>query len=468
MTTRSVRMDGGSIETAPRPCRHGTPRFEHPWSGSPDTCGTVVVVGAGKMGLSLVAQYLSHGWRTIAVDIDDAVVEGVNAGRSHIGAEPMVAELVASAAASGQLRASTDGAAAAAVADVVIVIVPVVISDDGTPDRRSITAAIDGIARGLQAGTLVIVETTVPVGDTRGVVVPHLEAGSGLASDGGPEGLYVAFSPERLYSGAALANLATYPKLVGGIGSASTGRATAFYQSVLDAEVVTMSSAEAAELSKLAETTYRDVNIALANELARVADRAGVDITEVIAAANSQPYSHLHSPGMGVGGHCIPVYPHFLLSTDPDLALVSLSRAINDGQVGRAMAILEQALGGLAEASILVLGLTYRHGVKELAFSRGVALVEQLMQAGAHVHAYDPLMSREELQSLGTQPWAWGVPLPDVSAVITQTADPAFLELRMDWFPNVRLVLDGRNSLSPQDIDEGVQYRGIGVRRAQR
>ena len=132
------------------------------------------------------------------------------------------------------------------------------------------------------------------------------------------------------------------------------------------------------------------------------------------------------------------------------------------------MAILEQALGGLAEASILVLGLTYRHGVKELAFSRGAALVEQLMQAGAHVHAYDPLMSREELQSLGTQPWAWGVPLPDVSAVITQTADPAFLELRMDWFPNVRLVLDGRNSLRPQDIDEGVQYRGIGVRRAQR
>ncbi len=127
----------------------------------------------------------------------------------------------------------------------------------------------------------------------------------------------LAFSPERLYSGAALRNLATYPKLVGGLGPASRDRAAAFYDSVLDAEIVAMSSAEAAEFSKLADTTYRDVNIALANEFANYADRIGVDLTEVIAAANSQPYSHIHQPGIGVGGHCIPVYPHFLLDRAP-------------------------------------------------------------------------------------------------------------------------------------------------------
>ena len=175
-------------------------------------------------------------------------------------------------------------------------------------------AAVESIVPGVHAGSLVIFETTLPVGDTRDRYAPRLAEASGLALE---ETLFVAFSPERLYSGAALRNLATYPKLVGGLGAASTARAAAFYESVLDAEVVAMSSAEAAEFAKLADTTYRDVNIALANEFARYADRIGVDITEVIAAANSQPYSHIHQPGLGVGGHCIPVYPHFLLDRAP-------------------------------------------------------------------------------------------------------------------------------------------------------
>src|SRR5207247_4342198 len=171
--------------------------------------------------------------------------------------------------------------------------------------------------------SLVIFETTLPVGDTRDRFTPRLAEASGLHAD---EDFFVAFSPERLYSGAALRNLATYPKLVGGIGPASTARAAAFYDAVLDGEIVAMSSAEAAEFSKLADTPYRDVNIALANEFARYAQRAGVDVHEVIAAANSQPYSHIHQPGLGVGGHCIPVYPHFLLSRAPELALADLSR----------------------------------------------------------------------------------------------------------------------------------------------
>ena len=184
-------------------------------------------------------------------------------------------------------------------------------------------------------GSLVIFETTLPVGDTRGRYAPRLAEATGLTLE---EDLYVAFSPERLYSGSALRNLATYPKLVGGLGDASTARAAAFYEGVLDAQVVAMSSAEAAEFAKLADTTYRDVNIALANEFSRYADRIGVDITEVVAAANSQPYSHIHQPGLGVGGHCIPVYPHFLLDRAPELELVALSRRVNDGQVDNAIA----------------------------------------------------------------------------------------------------------------------------------
>ena len=146
-----------------------------------------------------------------------------------------------------------------------------------------------------------------------------------------------------------------------------------------------MSNAEAAEFSKLADTTYRDVNIALANEFARYAERVGVDIHEVIAAANSQPYSHIHQPGLGVGGHCIPVYPHFLLSRAPELELVELARRTNDGQVGRGDRGAPAGAGGLEGVPVLVLGLTYRHGVHELAYSRALPLIERLTHQGAVV-----------------------------------------------------------------------------------
>jgi nucleotide sugar dehydrogenase len=276
--------------------------------------------------------------------------------------------------------------------------------------------------------------------------------------------LFVAFSPERLYSGEALRNLSTYPKLVGGLGPASTERAARFYDAVLDAEVVAMSSSEAAEFAKLADTTYRDVNIALANEFARYADRVGVDITEVIAAANSQPYSRIHQPGLGVGGHCIPVYPHFLLSRAPELTLVARSRAVNDGQVALAMDALEAALGGLSGQAVLVLGLTFREGVHELAYSRGVALLVALRAAGARVQAHDPLLGEAEIEALGATPWPWGTPSA-ARAIVTQTADRRWRELDLTWFPELAFVFDGRNSLGGLDLPAGVVRRGVGTGR---
>jgi UDP-N-acetyl-D-mannosaminuronic acid dehydrogenase len=305
----------------------------------------------------------------------------------------------------------------------------------------------------------VIFEATLPVGDTRERFTPQLAAASGLLPD---EDFFVAFSPERLYSGAALRNLATYPKLVGGIGPRSTARAAAFYDAVLDAEIVAMQSAEAAEFSKLADTTYRDVNIAFANELARYADRVGVDIHEVIAAANSQPYSHIHQPGLGVGGHCIPVYPHFLLSRAPELELVELSRRTNDGQVGVAIRALQQELGGLDGVPVLVLGLTYRHGVKELAYSRALPLIERLAHQGAVVSAFDPLLAAEETARCCATPWTWGDAGP-FRAIVTQTADPLFNRLDPAWFPDLEVVFDGRDSLRDMALPETVTYRGIGV-----
>jgi nucleotide sugar dehydrogenase len=462
--SRVVSLLGGSIAPPANPCRHAAPRPADPWTGEPGTAGRAVVVGAGKMGLPLAVQFARHGWDVTAVDINADVVAAINEGRSHVAEEPGLTEGVAETHAAGRLHATTDAAAAARDADVVVLIVPVMLDDAQQPDYRYMDSAVDSIAGGIHSGSTVIFETTLPVGDTRGRFAPRLEAATGLKAD---VDFFVAFSPERLFSGAVFANLATYPKLVGGIGPESGRRATSFYDSVLDAEIVAMSCAEAAEFSKIADTTYRDVNIALANDFARYADRVGVDIQEVIEGANSQPYSHIHQPGIGVGGHCIPVYPHLLLSRAPDLEVVAVSRRTNDAQVGAAIKTLEALLGGLDDVPVLVLGLTYREGVKELAYSRALPLIERLSFHGAEVSAYDPLLSIEEMERCCAAPYVWGQPAA-FRAIVTQTADKLWERLDFSLFPSLEVILDGRNSLREIELPENIRYSGIGVQDATR
>jgi nucleotide sugar dehydrogenase len=462
--SRRVSFLGGAINPSVNPCTHSKPRVVLQWTGEPGTAGRAVVVGAGKMGLPLAVQFARHGWHVTAVDVKQDVVDTINAGRSHVTEEPGLAEGVAEVHAAGLLDATTDAAAAVRGADVAVLIVPVMLDEAQRPDYRYMDAAVDSIAAGIHAGLTVIFETTLPVGDTRGRFAPRMEAASGLAAE---RDFFVAFSPERLFSGAVFRNLATYPKLVGGIGPESGRRAAVFYDSTLDAEIVSMSCAEAAEFSKLADTTYRDVNIALANDFARYADRVGVDIQEVIDGANSQPYSHIHQPGIGVGGHCIPVYPHLVLSRAPDLEVVAVSRRTNDAQVGLAIKTLEGQLGGLDDVPVLVLGLTYRAGVKELAYSRALPLIERLSFHGARVYAYDPLLSDDQVEHNCATPYHWGE-TADIRAIVTQTEDGLWEKLDFGRFPRLEVLFDGRNSLRGIDLPPGIAYFGIGVQAATR
>ena len=273
----------------------------------------IAVVGLGQIGLPLAVQYASRGHEVIGCDVDAGVVAAVNDGQPPHPGEAEVDERLPGLVASGRLRATTDDRAGVDGAEAVVVIVPVAVDQERRIDFRAIDAATRDVGAGIGPGSLVVFETTLPVGTTRDRLTPVLAQESGLTPE---RDLFVAFSPERVLVGRVLTDLRRYPKVVGGIGPESARRATAFYDQVLDAgtEVRTVSSAEAAEMTKLAETTYRDVNIALANEYARFAAERDIDVIEVIEAANSQPYSHVHRPGVGVGGHCIPVYPYFLFT----------------------------------------------------------------------------------------------------------------------------------------------------------
>jgi UDP-N-acetyl-D-mannosaminuronic acid dehydrogenase len=406
----------------------------------------VVVVALGKIGLPLAVQIARSGHSVVGCDINPEVVELVNRAEPPFPGEAGLEEALAEVIASGALRAQVDTTAAVAEGpDLVVTVPPLAVDGDAKPDWTALDSAIAAIGGGLQAGTTVAVETTLPVGTTRGRIAPALAAASGLVAE---EEFFTVFSPERVYSGRIFADLAAYPKLVGGLSDAGEQRGAELYGSFLEAEIWPMGSAEAAEMVKLAETTYRDINIAFANELARFADRAGIDVERVIEAANSQPFSHIHSPGIAVGGHCIPVYPRFYLEGDPDAALPAAARAVNDAMPAYAAERLEKALGGLQGARVLVLGAAYRGGVKETAFSGVFGVSKALEALGASALVSDPLYSDEELTALGLTPWDGEA----IDAAIVQADHAEYAKLSAADLPGARIVLDGRGVLDAASL----------------
>jgi nucleotide sugar dehydrogenase len=421
----------------------------------------IAVVGLGHIGLPLAVQYAGRGHQVIGADIDPRIVEAIDAGRSPHDDEAALIERVPRLVADGDLRATTVTADAVRESEVVVVIVPVVVDEAREIDFSAIDSATRDIARGLQPGTLVAYETTLPVGTTRDRFGPMLADGSGLALD---RDFFLAFSPERVLVGRVLLDLRRYPKVVGGTSPEGTRRAVGFYRSVLDegTEVRAVANAETAEMTKLAETTYRDVNIALANEYARYAARRQIDVMEVIGAANSQPYSHIHQPGVGVGGHCIPVYPHFLFNADADLQLPPLARRINEGMGGWAVGLLRDRIGPLDGVPVLVLGIAYRADVREDAFSSAFRLRDELLAAGARVFGHDPYFSADHLRETGFEPYDLTRPEP-VSAAVLQAAHAAYQDLAVGELPGLQLLVDGRNALDRGAVEAaGVAYVGIG------
>lgn len=421
----------------------------------------IAVVGLGHIGLPLAVQYASRGHEVIGCDTAAWIVDAINRGESPHRDEQALTDGVPRLVREGRLRATTDDAEGVRQAEVVVVIVPVVVDAAREIDFRPIDAATRDIARGLQPGTLVVYETTLPVGTTRDRFGPMLAEGSGLALD---RDLFLAFSPERVLVGRVLLDLRRYPKIVGGTSEESTRRAVAFYEAVLDegTEVRAVTNAETAEMTKLAETTYRDVNIALANEYARYAARRGIDVLEVIESANSQPYSHIHLPGVGVGGHCIPVYPHFLFNTDPELQLPPLARSINEGMGGWTVGLIRDRIGPLEGVPVLVLGIAYRADVREDAFSSAFRLRDELLAAGARVYGHDPYFDADHLRRLGFEPWNPEEPAK-VRAAVVQAGHEAYRTLDQRSIPGLELLVDGRNALDAAPWEAaGIAYVGIG------
>ena len=412
----------------------------------------VSVIGAGKMGLPLACVFASRGASVLVADCDSERVSNINDGVCPFE-EPGLEKLMREMVENGRLRAVTDNGDAITVSEVVVIIVPVKLMEGGrTPDTSIIESVTNDVARSLAPGGLVSYETSLPVGFTR-------ELGELIQSS--VSDFDLVFSPERVKSRQVLDRLARTPKIVGGVSERSARRGVAFYERYLGAPVINVGTLEAAEFVKLAGMLYRDVNIALANELARFAEATSFDFSVIREAANTDGECQMLVHGIGVGGHCTPVYPYFLIDgahrRGVGATLAESARMINESQPAYTLG----RVGDLSGQQVLILGLSFRPGVKEASYSPAFGLADEVKRLGGRVEVHDPLFSDDEIRSLGLEPGRIG----GQHVLVLNTAHEQYRDLDFHDLAvtGVKVVVDGRNLWEGEDIrSAGIRYLGVG------
>jgi nucleotide sugar dehydrogenase len=408
----------------------------------------------------------------MGADMNPRVVERINKGETS-GEEPGLAVLLKKAIRGAKFVATTKTEEVAASSDILFIIVTTMIDRQKRADYSSVQDACTSIGKNLKNGSLVIFESTCGPGITERVVQATIEKYSGLTTG---QGYGLAYSPIRAMGGRALQDLQSYPKIVGAIDKRSLEAACAALSVIVKGELIRVRDIKTAELIKLFETIYRDVNIALANEFAKICELVGVDYLEAARAANSQPYSHLHATGVGVGGHCLPVYPYLLLTEaetlDARLRLVLDARKINDDMPRHVARLASDGLRvcgkSVKRSKIAVLGISYRPNVREVRFSASLELVSILKKRGARVTSFDPLFNASELSAMGlTSEPTLRKAIEKADCAILSTAHNEFK--KMDTIELAAhmskpgLIIDCAGVLDPVSVEKsGLVYRATG------
>lgn len=354
------------------------------------------VVGLGYVGLPLAVEKAKAGFTTIGFDVQPGKVDMVNAGRNYIG--DVVDSDLAALVQAGTFLATTDFSRISEV-DFVAICVPTPLDEHQEPDISYVRDSATEVAKYLKPGTMVVLESTTYPGTTEELLLPILEKGSGLTCG---KDFYLGFSPERVDPGNLIYKTKNTPKVVGAIGEDAAEVISAVYRAVLEGEVYTVSSPAVAEMEKILENTYRNINIGLVNELARLCNEMGISIWEVIDAAKTKPYGfQAFYPGPGLGGHCIPLDPYYLTWKAREYGfhttLIENSMVINDSQpeycVERAMHILNRHKKAVNGAKVLLLGVAYKQDIDDYRESPAIRVYKELKKVGAQVEYYDPWIS---------------------------------------------------------------------------
>jgi len=404
----------------------------------------ICVLGLGYIGLPTASTLANTGVKVVGVDVNPQVVASLQNGQVHLY-EPGLREVVEKALTTGNLVVSSQPEPA----DAFIIAVPTPFYDDKRADMTYVSKAAEAIVPHLRPGCLVLLESTSPPLTTRNLLAPILEK-SGLKT--GIDFL-LAYSPERVLPGQILRELIENGRVVGGINQPSARAAHDLYALFVKGEIIE-TDATTAEMVKLMENTYRDVNIAIANEFSRLADRFGVDVWEAISLANRHPRVNILRPGPGVGGHCISVDPWFFVEAAPDLVnVIRAARQVNDAQPEFTAGLVKRALGSLNGKRIAALGLAFKPDVDDLRESPAIEVVHLLRDAGARITVFEPFKPDFRIEGVETA-MSLTDTLEDVEAIILLVGHTDFKQLdpqAVAKLTKARIVVDTVNALAPSN-----------------
>jgi UDP-N-acetyl-D-mannosaminuronic acid dehydrogenase len=400
---------------------------------------SLCIIGVGYIGLPTASLFASKGIQVTGMDINAEIINGLKAGHLHIF-EPGLSDLFHAALQSGRLTVSTE----VVPADAFIIAVPTPFYEDKKADLRAVISAAESIVPHLQPGNLVILESTSPPRTTVDIVAPILEK-TGLKAG---QDFLLAYSPERVLPGKILGELVENARVIGGVDRTSAEAGRDLYKTFVKGEII-LTDATTAEMVKLMENTSRDINIAIANEFSRLAQKFDVDIWEAISIANLHPRVEILRPGVGVGGHCISVDPWFLVEAAPETAkLIHTAREVNDGQPAFIAALIETTAGGLNGKTVAVLGLAFKPNVDDLRESPAVELVHLLQDRGAAVLAYEPNRQNSGLLNVH-QAETLDAALKDADLVVLAVAHDEFKSLNPEEIAGktqAKWIFDGVNA----------------------
>ena len=424
--------------------------------------GKIAVIGLGYVGLPLACLCAKKGFEVAGLELDEEKIKLVNSGKSPIK-DSYVEENLPKVV--GKISATSDAGQALKGAEIVIVCVPTPAVDD-KPDLGFVKQACETIAPFVSKGELVVIESTVYPGTIAEVLKPILEKGSGLKAG---KDFFLGHCPERIDPGNKEFSIENIPRVLACISKEGSGKAKEFYESIVGARIELLSSVESAEAVKVVENTFRDVNIAFVNELAKSFDRMGIDLGEVIKGASTKPFGYMpFYPGPGVGGHCIAQDPYYLIASAKkagfEHSFLKLAREINNSMPAHVVKLIEEALKGLGVelkgAKICLLGLSYKPGIDDTRESPALKIVELLQAKGAALRIFDPFV--KDKSNVGSLDEA----VKGADLVVLTTHHKQFLEKLTATYikgQQVKAVVDARNALDGPGIkSKGILYKGIG------
>lgn len=432
------------------------------------TTAQITVIGLGNVGLPTAVVFANAGYRVLGVDVREEVVQAIAGSQVAVG-EPGLGKLLDQALRTDRLRLTTNVAEATRLADVIIVCVQTPVTKSRKPDLAYLGSACEVIGANLSPGRLLVIESTVPPGTTDQMVAKILERRSGLKCG---TDFWLAHCPERIAPGNGINEFIRTTRVVGGIDASSSQAATELFRKVTQGEVLTTRSVNA-EVAKLAENTFRAVNIAFANELALLCESIGVDVSEVIRLTNSHPRVKIHSPGPGVGGPCIPKDQNLLIhaanNTGVDLKVVRAARLVNEQMPRHVCALVFGALKHAGKRNgrpkVCVLGTAYKAGVSSGRYSPAEKVIKELVQSGADVVVHDPhceeTFGAKRVASLSEA--ARGA---DCVVILTEHEEYKRIDLPTlrDLMDGRAAIVDARRILSPAQVrGSGILYLGLGL-----